>query len=171
MLASPHPSPQPKRHLNRFSHFSQLKAECRRACPSPKKLFSWAPKRFAICCQTVSLCLSVLSCSVLSATLVYCGQTVGRIEMKHGTHVSLGPIATLCWMGTQLPSPKGHSPQFSVQISCGQIAAWIKMSLGMEVGLSPGDFVLDEDQLHLPQRGTAPPIFGPYLFWPNGWTD
>ena len=36
------------------------------------------------------------------------------------------------------------------------------MALGMEVGLSPGDFVLDGDP--------APsPIFGPFLLWPNGW--
>ena len=39
-----------------------------------------------------------------------------------------------------------HSPtQFSTHICCGQMAAWIKMLLGMEVGLSPGDFVLDGD--------------------------
>jgi len=30
-----------------------------------------------------------LSC--LSATLVYCGETVGRIKMKLGTQVGLGP--------------------------------------------------------------------------------
>jgi len=39
------------------------------------------------------------------------------------------------------PPPKGHSPQFSAHVCCGQMAAWIKMSLGMEVGLGPGDFV------------------------------
>jgi len=88
--------------------------------------------------------LSVLSCPVcLSVTLVYCGQTVGRIEMK----------------------------------------------LGMQVGLGPGHIVLDGDPAPLPQRGTVPPIFGPYplrpngcidqdspifgpcLLWPNGWMD
>jgi len=26
-------------------------------------------------------------------------------------------------------------------------------------------------QLPLLQRGTGPPIFGPYLLWPNGWMD
>jgi len=35
------------------------------------------------------------------------------------------------------------------------MAAWIKMPLGMEVGLGPGDFVLDRD--------AAPPVFGPCL--------
>ena len=45
-------------------------------------------------------------------------------------------------------SPKGPSPQFSAHICCGQIAGWIKMPLGMEVGLGPGGagFVLDEDR-------------------------
>jgi len=38
--------------------------------------------------------------------------------------------------------PKGaQTPQFSAHISCGQMAAWIKMSLGMEVGLGPGNCV------------------------------
>jgi len=69
------------------------------------------------------------------------------------------------------PLPKRHSPQFSAHICCGQMAAWIKMSLGMELGLGPGDFVLDGDSLPLHKRGDGvpPPIFGPCLLWPNGW--
>ena len=31
------------------------------------------------------------ACPVLTVTLVYCGQTVGRIKMKLGTQVGLGP--------------------------------------------------------------------------------
>jgi len=30
---------------------------------------------------------------------------------------------------------KGDSPQFSAHFRCGRMAVWIKMSLGMEVGL------------------------------------
>jgi len=38
------------------------------------------------------------------------------------------------------------------------------MPLGREVGLGPGDIVLDGDPAPLPQRGIAPPpIFGPCL--------
>jgi len=49
-------------------------------------------------------------------------------------------------MGTQLPPPlEGHSPQFSAHVRCGQMAGWIKMPLETEVGLGPGDFVLDGD--------------------------
>jgi len=33
------------------------------------------------------------------------------------------------------------------------MAAWIKMPLGMELGLSPGDFVLDGTPLYPPQKG------------------
>ena len=42
-------------------------------------------------------------------------------------------------MGTQLPLP----PQFSVRIYCGQTAGWIKMPLGVEVGLGRGHIVRD----------------------------
>jgi len=46
------------------------------------------------------------------------------------------------------------------------------MSLGMEVGLGPGDFVLDGDPSS-PETGTVPthPIFGTCILWPNGWVD
>jgi len=37
------------------------------------------------------------------------------------------------------------------------MAAWIKMSLGMEVGLGPGNFVLDGDPTPPPQKGAEPP--------------
>jgi len=46
-------------------------------------------------------------------------------------------------MGTQLPPQKrGQSPpQFSAHFYCGQTVGCIKMPFGMEVGLSPGEFV------------------------------
>jgi len=60
-------------------------------------------------------------------------------------------------MGTQPPHGKkgsGAPPQFSAHFYCGQTAWCIKMPLGMEVGLNPGDFVLDGDP-------APPPNFGP----------
>ena len=53
-------------------------------------------------------------------------------------------------------SQKGAEPppQFLAHFYCNQTAGCIKMALGMEVGLSPGDFVLDGD----PDR--------PLNFWP-----
>ena len=71
-------------------------------------------------------CLSVLSvCPVLSVTFVHCGQTVGRIKMK----------------------------------------------LGMQVGLGPGNIVLDGEPAPPPQRDSPYPIFGPYLLRLNGCMD
>jgi len=71
---------------------------------------------------------------------------------------------------TATPPLKGHSPQFSANVCCGQTAGWSKMPLGMEVGLGPGDFVFDGTEL--PQKkGTPHPIFGPCLLWPNGGMD
>jgi len=45
------------------------------------------------------------------------------------------------------------------------------MSLGMEVGLSPGDFVLDGDPVPTPKGAEPHPIFGTRLLWPNGCMD
>jgi len=63
-------------------------------------VYFWATvciKRFAVCYHTVvcPVCLPVCPvccvCPVLSVTLMCCGQTVGRIKMKFGTQVGLGP--------------------------------------------------------------------------------
>ena len=77
--------------------------------------------------------------------------------------------------GDPAPRPqKGHSPQFLAYICCRQMAGWIKMPLGMEVGLCPGHIVLDGDPAPPPQKKgghSPPPIFGPCMLWPNGWMD
>jgi len=66
--------------------------------------------------------------------------------------------------GPSYPAPKrGQSPQFSAHVCCGQMAAWSKMTLGMEVSLDPGHTVLDGAQLLSPKQGADPPIFGPFL--------
>ena len=133
-------------------------------------------KRFALCYQTVVLSCPVLSClSVLSVTLVYCGQTVGWIKMKLGMQVGLG-LTTLCYMGsfgdTATPPQIGTTPQFSAHICCGQMAGGIKCHL---VGGRP------RPKRHCviwgpsspPQKGAElhPEIFGPCLLWPNSWMD
>ena len=74
-------------------------------------------------------------------------------------------------METQSPFPKtkrgrvpfpqnekgAEPPEFSAHVYCGQMAAWIKMEVDMEVRLSPDDFVLDEDPAPLPKKGAEPP--------------
>jgi len=69
-------------------------------------------------------------------------------------------------MGTQLPHQKrGQSPQFFAHVYCGQTAEWIKIPLGTEVGLGPGDIVLDGYPALLEKGAQQPPLFGPCL-WP-----
>ena len=77
-------------------------------------------------------------------------------------------------MGTQPLSQKGADPppQFSVHFYCGQTAGCINLPLGMDVGLSPGHFVLVGDPVTSPHKGGGvPQILGPCLLWPNGWMD
>ena len=51
-------------------------------------------------------------------------------------------------------------PEAQQQVGCGQTAGWIKMRLGTEVNLGPGDVVLDGVSAAPPKRGRAP------SFWP-----
>ena len=65
-------------------------------------------------------------------------------------------------LGPSFPCPKrGHSPQFSTHVYCGQKGEWIKMSLGSEVHVGPGDIVLDRDGVP-PKKGHSTPSFRPY---------
>jgi len=50
-------------------------------------------------------------------------------------------------------TPKGHNPQISAHVSCGQTARCIRIPLGTEMGLGPGNIVLD--------GGPAPPKHPP----------
>jgi len=56
-------------------------------------------------------------------------------------------------------------------VYCGQTVGWIKMKLGVEVGLGlRPHFVRWGPSIPSP-KGAQPPIFGPCLSWPNGWMD
>jgi len=41
------------------------------------------------------------------------------------------------------------------------------MKLGTDVGLGPVHIVLDGNPARPPSKEAQPPIFGPYLLWPN----
>ena len=60
--------------------------------------------------------------SVLSVTLVYCGKTVGCIEMELGVQVGLGSGHIVLDGDPAPPPPKGHSLQFPAHVYCGQMA-------------------------------------------------
>jgi len=97
---------------------------------------------WATVCKTVRPTLSdrcpvCLSCPFLSVTLVYSGHTVGRIKMKLGMQIGIGPCHIVLDGDAAAAPPKGHSPQFLARVCYDQTAGWIKMALGMEVGLGP----------------------------------
>ena len=78
----------------------------------------------------------------------------------------------LCYRTVVCPDCLSACPVCNVGVYCGQTVGWIKMKLGMQVGLSPGHIVLDGDPALPPQKkGAQPPLFGPCLLWPNSWMD
>ena len=58
-------------------------------------------------------------------------------------------------MGTH-PPKKDTAPQFSAHVCCGQMAGLIKMALGTEVGMGPGDIVLHGYPAFPPLKGHSP---------------
>jgi len=65
-------------------------------------------------------------------------------------------------METQLPSPKkGAEPPILAHVYCTQTAGWIKMPLGIEVGLDPSDVVLDGNPAPPLQKGSRAPNIRP----------
>jgi len=80
----------------------------------------------------------------------------------------------LRWGPSSTPSPqkRGHS-KILAHVCCGQTAGWIKMSLGMERGLGPGDIVLHGHPAPPSKKrhSRSPPIFGPCLLCPYGCMD
>jgi len=63
-------------------------------------------------------------------------------------------------------------PQFSAHFYCGQTAGCIKVPLGTEVGLSPGDFVLDRDPALSPKSGRSPQFLAHvYCGQTGGWIN
>ena len=92
---------------------------------------------------------------------IYCGRTAACIKMPFWYGARPQPRG-LCvrWGHSPLPKKAAEaSPKnFSAHVYCAQTAGCITMPLGMEVGLSPGDFVFDGD----PKKGADPlPNFRP----------
>ena len=118
-------------------------------------------KQFALCYRSV-VCLSVLS--VCDVGVLWPNGWTDQDETWHaGTSRPWPHCVTGRW-GPRSPSPKGRSPQFSANVRCDQTAGWTKMPLGMEVGLGPGDFVLDGDPAPPPQKGAEPPKFSAHVY-------
>jgi len=61
--------------------------------------------------------------------------------------------------------PKGvELPQFSVHICCGQMAGWIKMPFGMEIGLVRHHFCVRWGPSSPPQKGSRAPQFSAHVY-------
>ena len=101
--------------------------------------------------------------SVLSVTLVYCGQTVRCIKMKLDTEVGLGP-GHVVLDGDPAPTPKGHSPQ-SWHMSVvakrldGSSCHLVRRQASAQATLLDGDPALPQNRGH----SSPPPLFGPFI--------
>jgi len=113
-------------------------------------------KRFALCYRTVVLSV----CPICNVGVLWPNDRMDQ----HGTWHGGGPWSRphcVRWGPSSPPQKGDRAPQFLAHFYCGQTAGWIKMPLGMEVGLGPGDFVLDGDPAPLPKKGAEPPNFWP----------
>ena len=126
-------------------------------------------RRFwATVCKTVrpmlwDRCLSVLS--VCDVGVLWPNGWTDQDETWHAGRPRPWPHCVR-W-GPTSPPLKGHSPQFSAHICCGQMAAWIKMPLSMEIGLCPSHFVLDWFPA-IGERGTAASLFSVHAYCGHG---
>jgi len=68
------------------------------------------------------------------------------------------------WGPSPPPQKWGGAPKFSGHVYCGQTAGWIKMPLGMKVGLIPGHCVLDGDPAPSHKGVGAPPKFSAHFY-------
>ena len=89
----------------------------------------------------------------------------GWMDQDATSHEGRPQPRRLCvrWGPSPLPTKGVELPlQFSAHFYCGQTAGCIKMPLGVEVGLSPRDFVLDGDAApHCRSPRAEPPNFRP----------
>jgi len=114
--------------------------------------------------KTVRLCYGTVVSPVLSVCDVGALWPNGWMYQDatwHGGRPWLRPHCVR--RGPSSPPKKGHSTQFSAHVWCGQTAGWIKMPLGMEVGLGPGDCVRWGPSSP-PQKGGTQPQFSAHVY-------
>ena len=123
-------------------------------------------KRFALC-KTVrpmlsDRCPAYLSvCPVCDVGALWPNGWTDQDETWHAGRLRPWPHCVR-W-GPSSPPPKGHNPQFYAHICCGQMTAWIKTPLGIEVGLGQATLCYMGTPLPLLTKGGTPP---PPNFWP-----
>ena len=70
------------------------------------------------------------------------GRTVLQTVAQNGSPYAIRPLSVLSCLSVTL-------------VYCGQTVVWIKILLGMEVGLCPGNIVVDGDPAPPMERGTV----------------
>jgi len=111
-----------------------------------------------LCLSRLSVCLSV--CPVCNVRALWPNGWTDQDETWHAGRLSPRPHCVRWGPGS--PPKRGTAPQFSAHICCGQIAAWIKMSLAMELGLDPWRLCVRwGPRLPSPKGGRSPPKFRP----------
>ena len=145
--------------------------------------------------QYICIARSMLWLGVCPAiTRQYCIETAERIKMLFGA-AAIPSAYTLCYKGVRVsrtlsqtlnvadfwatlcktvrPYAIGPLSVLSVQcfrfvtlVYCGQTVGWIRMPLGMEVGLGPGHTVLDGDPAPArPRKGHSSPQFSAHVYY------
>jgi len=106
--------------------------------------------RFALCYQTVV-------CPVRDVGVLWPNDWMDQDETWQAGRPWPWPHC-VTWGLSSPPQRDTATPQFSAHICCGQMAGWIKMPLGKEVGLVPSDIVLDGDPALPPQKKGQSPL-------------
>jgi len=118
--------------------------------------------RLMLSVRCPSVCPVCLSCPVCDVGLLWPNGWMHQDETWHTGKPRPGLI--VLDGDPPSPPPKRRSPQFSAHICCDQMAGWVKMPLGREIGLGTGDIVLDGDPAPSKKGvGQQPPIFGPFI--------
>ena len=101
-----------------------------------------------------------MSCPVCNVGVLWPN---GWIDQDETWHIDRPRPRSHCirW-GHSASTKRGHSPLISAHVRCGQTAGWIKMPLGIEVGLRPSDIVLDWDPA--PPQKVARPQFLSHVY-------
>jgi len=105
--------------------------------------------------------LGLLSCPVCDGVL----WPNGWMDQDETWHRGRPQPKPHCVRWDRAPSQKGTAPQYSARVYRGQTAGWIKVPLGVEVGLSPGDIVLDGDPAPPTKGAQQRPNFRRCLLW------
>jgi len=92
------------------------------------------------------------------------------------TEIASFHLNSACFLADRCNATFGYCHEMSydacvssvTRVYCGQTVSWIRMPLGMEVGLGPSDIVLDGElgtQLHPPKGAQRPsPIFSAHVY-------